>query len=195
MCVFVYQWMCLWFCVYIWLHLSLCAGQSGTLLMTSVLFSICFLVTLAILKQTNEKGGLKFLLPAFKAHRRNSKVIEVKGERREQQKVGWCGPVSKCWSLALQSIHGNLALTGFDLDKSTVISSPRVLPVPSTCKWWILCFHAGLFAFLSSVVHLALGRGCWILVLQSEDKSSILCGPNFGFWVCDHHRYQNEDVV
>lgn len=38
--------------------------------------------------QTNKwRGGLKFLLPTFKAHGRNSSLIEVKGERRESR--GW----------------------------------------------------------------------------------------------------------
>lgn len=52
----------------------------------------------AILKQTNEEGGLKFLLLTFRAHGRNSSLIEVKGDRREsrgQAKMLDCG--SEIW--------------------------------------------------------------------------------------------------
>ena len=75
--------------------------------------------------QTNKwKGGLKFLLPTFKAHGRNSSVIEVKGERRESRgrAKGWTGRATlQMLGLGFTVCTlESLAWACFDLDKSSM---------------------------------------------------------------------------
>lgn len=105
--------------------------------------------------QTNKCiGGLKFLLPTFKAHGRNSSVIEVRGERRESRgrAKGWT------WRNAGVCLY-NLytALTCSDLDKASMISSPSFYV--SMCLF-VIIWPLGRMCL--SVSPLDRERFCWV---------------------------------
>lgn len=115
--------------------------------------------------ETNKwKGGLKFLLPAFKAHKRHSSVIEVRGEGKASR--GWARGLTqqtslKSRSLALQSTHSNLALTLFwfrqihyDLFSWGFVSTKHVLLINPD-------FHASV-----CVVFLSPAQLCWRTVFE-----------------------------
>lgn len=104
----------------------------------------------------------------------------MKEERAEARpKVERGGPVSKCWSLALQSIYSNIVLTCSDLDKSSMMSSPRVLSVPSMSQH-VCCF----VIFRSRKMRM----WCALRLGNRESISSVEGSPKDGghrdMWVC-----------
>lgn len=136
--------------------------------------------------QTNKsKGGLKFLLPAFKAHGRNSWVIEGKGERESWGWAkGWKGRASP-WMLE----------SGFTIyTRRSCIDLDWVWSRLSMCLF--SCQHHDSFVILRSPGPLeeCVQRS----VLQSEDKSMVLFVPTslrsyFKVWTviecCSKWRY------
>lgn len=143
--------------------------------------------------QTNKwRGGLKFLLPTFKAHGRNSSLIEVKGERRESRgrAKGSMGQPQNAAGWLLEFVPCNLALACFDLYKSYMISL-----LEGFCLYpeWV----GGKSSVFMSLCPLE--SDCLNLSSPEWHKTGILLGPHYfkvnfilpsvkikirGYWVC-----------